>query len=109
MEDLLHRSIASQISLLRVQTAAMDTRTREVEGDPIPWTDDLLASVRELQWVMNAFFMMFAMFMVTMGRLGDIYGGQRTATVSTRSRQEKRRRVPKALTQKAWDDLGECA
>ncbi len=38
---------------------------------------DLLASVRQLQWVMNVFFMTLAMFMVTMGRLGDIYGRRR--------------------------------
>ncbi len=38
---------------------------------------DLLASVSELQWVMNVFFMALAMFMVTMGRLGDIYGRRR--------------------------------
>lgn len=35
---------------------------------------DLHASVDELQWVMNAFFLMLTVFMVTMGRLGDIYG-----------------------------------
>ncbi|MEM7445389.1 MAG: MFS transporter [Pseudomonadota bacterium] len=35
---------------------------------------DLQATVSQLQWVMNAFFMMLAMFMVTMGRVGDIYG-----------------------------------
>lgn len=35
---------------------------------------DLHATVDELQWVMNAFFLMLTVFMVTMGRLGDIYG-----------------------------------
>ena len=38
---------------------------------------DLHASVDELQWVMNAFFLMLTVFMVTMGRLGDIYGRRR--------------------------------
>jgi EmrB/QacA subfamily drug resistance transporter len=38
---------------------------------------DLLATVGQLQWMMNAFFMALAMFMVTMGRLGDIYGRRR--------------------------------
>ena len=38
---------------------------------------DLSATVDQLQWVMNVFFMMLAMFMVTMGRLGDIYGRRR--------------------------------
>ncbi|MGE5146180.1 MAG: MFS transporter [Candidatus Eiseniibacteriota bacterium] len=35
---------------------------------------ELHATVDELQWVMNAFFLMLTVFMVTMGRLGDIYG-----------------------------------
>lgn len=35
---------------------------------------DLHASVDDLQWVMNAFILMLMVFMVTMGRLGDIYG-----------------------------------
>jgi len=35
---------------------------------------DLHASVDQLQWVMNAFFLMLVVFMVTTGRLGDIYG-----------------------------------
>ncbi len=35
---------------------------------------DLHASVDQLQWVMNAFFLMLTVFMVTTGRLGDIYG-----------------------------------
>ncbi len=35
---------------------------------------ELHASVDQLQWVMNAFFLMLTVFMVTMGRLGDIYG-----------------------------------
>ena len=35
---------------------------------------ELHATVDELQWVMNAFFLMMTVFMVTMGRLGDIYG-----------------------------------
>lgn len=38
---------------------------------------DLHASVDQLQWVMNAFFLMLTVFMVTMGRLGDIYGRRR--------------------------------
>jgi MFS family permease len=38
---------------------------------------DLHASVDELQWVMNAFFLMLTVFMVTMGRLGDIFGRRR--------------------------------
>jgi MFS family permease len=38
---------------------------------------ELHASVDELQWVMNAFFLMLTVFMVTMGRLGDIYGRRR--------------------------------
>ena len=38
---------------------------------------DLHATVDELQWVMNAFFLMLTVFMVTMGRLGDIYGRRR--------------------------------
>ena len=33
---------------------------------------DLHASVDQLQWVMNAFFLMLTVFMVTTGRLGDI-------------------------------------
>ncbi|MEX3012023.1 MFS transporter [Hoeflea sp. TYP-13] len=35
---------------------------------------ELHASVDDLQWVMNAFILMMTVFMVTMGRLGDIYG-----------------------------------
>lgn len=35
---------------------------------------DLQADLRELRWVMNGFYIAIAMFMVTMGRLGDIYG-----------------------------------
>ncbi len=35
---------------------------------------ELGATVGELQWVMNGFFMMLTIFMVTMGRLGDVYG-----------------------------------
>lgn len=35
---------------------------------------DLGADLRELRWVMNGFYIAIAMFMVTMGRLGDIYG-----------------------------------
>lgn len=38
---------------------------------------DLHATVGQLQWVMNAFFLMLTVFMVTMGRLGDIYGRRR--------------------------------
>lgn len=38
---------------------------------------ELHATVGELQWVMNAFFLMLTAFMVTMGRLGDIYGRRR--------------------------------
>jgi len=38
---------------------------------------ELHASIDELQWVMNAFFLMLTVFMVTMGRLGDIYGRRR--------------------------------
>ena len=37
----------------------------------------LHATVDELQWVMNAFFLMLTIFMVTMGRVGDIYGRRR--------------------------------
>ncbi|MEM7121702.1 MAG: MFS transporter [Pseudomonadota bacterium] len=44
---------------------------------------DLLASVGQLQWVMNVFFMTLAMFMVTMGRLGDIYGRRRVLYIGT--------------------------
>ncbi len=44
---------------------------------------DLLASVSQLQWVMNVFFMGLAMFMVTMGRLGDIYGRRRVLYIGT--------------------------
>ena len=35
---------------------------------------DLDASVDDLQWIMNAFILMLTTFMVTTGRLGDIYG-----------------------------------
>jgi EmrB/QacA subfamily drug resistance transporter len=35
---------------------------------------DLHATVDQLQWVMNAFFLMLVVFMVTTGRIGDIYG-----------------------------------
>ena len=38
---------------------------------------DLHATVDELQMVMNAFFLMLTVFMVTMGRVGDIYGRRR--------------------------------
>ncbi len=38
---------------------------------------DLHATVGQLQWVMNTFFMMLTVFMVTMGRLGDVYGRRR--------------------------------
>ena len=38
---------------------------------------DLQASVGELQWMINGFILMLTMFMVTMGRLGDIYGRRR--------------------------------
>jgi EmrB/QacA subfamily drug resistance transporter len=38
---------------------------------------ELHTTVDELQWVMNAFFLMLTVFMVTMGRLGDIYGRRR--------------------------------
>ncbi len=38
---------------------------------------ELHATIDELQWVMNAFFLMLTVFMVTMGRLGDIYGRRR--------------------------------
>ncbi len=38
---------------------------------------DLHATVDQLQWVMNAFFLMLTVFMVTMGRLGDLYGRRR--------------------------------
>ena len=38
---------------------------------------ELNASVDQLQWVMNAFFLVMTIFMVTMGRLGDIYGRRR--------------------------------
>ncbi len=38
---------------------------------------DLLATVSQLQWVMSGFAMMLAMFMVTMGRVGDIFGRRR--------------------------------
>jgi EmrB/QacA subfamily drug resistance transporter len=38
---------------------------------------DLLATVSQLQWVMNVFFMALAMFMVTVGRVGDLYGRRR--------------------------------
>jgi len=44
---------------------------------------DLQATVSELQWVMNAFAMMLAMFVVTMGRLGDIYGRRLVLYVGT--------------------------
>ena len=44
---------------------------------------DLQASVSELQWIMNAFFMMLAIFMVTMGRLGDIYGRRLVLYIGT--------------------------
>ncbi len=35
---------------------------------------DLTASIGQLQWIMTGFLMMLSMFMVTMGRFGDIYG-----------------------------------
>ncbi|MCT8970476.1 MFS transporter [Microbaculum marinisediminis] len=35
---------------------------------------DLRTTNDQLQWVMNAFFLMLVVFMVTNGRLGDIYG-----------------------------------
>lgn len=35
---------------------------------------ELNATVDQLQWVMNSFFLMLTVFMVTMGRLGDIWG-----------------------------------
>ncbi len=35
---------------------------------------DLHATVDDLQWVMNSFILMLTVLMVTMGRLGDIYG-----------------------------------
>lgn len=38
---------------------------------------DLHATIDQLQWVMNGFFLMVTAFMVTMGRLGDIYGRRR--------------------------------
>ena len=38
---------------------------------------ELHASVDELQWVINAFFLMLTVFMVMMGRLGDIYARRR--------------------------------
>jgi EmrB/QacA subfamily drug resistance transporter len=38
---------------------------------------ELHATVGQLQWVMNAFFLVLTIFMVTMGRLGDIYGRRR--------------------------------
>lgn len=38
---------------------------------------ELYATVGELQWVMNAFFLMLTVFMVTAGRIGDIYGRRR--------------------------------
>jgi EmrB/QacA subfamily drug resistance transporter len=38
---------------------------------------DLHATVDQLQWVMNAFFLVLTVFMVTTGRLGDIYGRRR--------------------------------
>lgn len=38
----------------------------------------LHATVDELQWVMNAFFLMLTIFMVTMGRVGDISGRRRS-------------------------------
>jgi len=38
---------------------------------------ELHASVDALQWVMNAFFLMLTVFMVTAGRIGDIYGRRR--------------------------------
>ncbi|MEM7445722.1 MAG: MFS transporter [Pseudomonadota bacterium] len=44
---------------------------------------DLQATVNELQWVMNAFAMMLAMFVVTMGRLGDIYGRRMVLYIGT--------------------------
>ena len=42
---------------------------------------DLHTDVDQLQWVMNAFFLMLTVFMVTMGRLGDIYGRRRVLYV----------------------------
>lgn len=38
---------------------------------------DLNATFDELQWVMNGFVIMLTVFMVAMGRLGDIYGRRR--------------------------------
>jgi EmrB/QacA subfamily drug resistance transporter len=38
---------------------------------------ELHATVDQLQWVMNAFFLALTVFMVTMGRLTDIYGRRR--------------------------------
>jgi EmrB/QacA subfamily drug resistance transporter len=38
---------------------------------------DLHATMDQLQWVMNGFFLMLTVFMVTMGRIGDIYGRRR--------------------------------
>ncbi len=35
---------------------------------------DLNATVDQLQWMMNSFILMLTVFMVTMGRLGDIHG-----------------------------------
>lgn len=35
---------------------------------------ELHASIDELQWVKNAFFLMLTVFMVTMGRLGEVNG-----------------------------------
>lgn len=39
---------------------------------------ELHTTIDQLQWVMNAFFLMLTVFMVTMGRIGDLYGRRRT-------------------------------
>lgn len=44
---------------------------------------DLQASVGQLQWIMNSYIMMQTMFMVAMGRLGDIYGHRRVLYIGT--------------------------
>lgn len=60
---------------------------------------DLRADLRELRWVMIGFYTAIAMFMVTMGRIGDIHGRRQVLCIgvvllSFRARAEGRAKEP---------------
>lgn len=45
--------------------------------------DDLHASLADLEWVINAYLLIYAVFLVTAGRIGDIFGRKRFFVAGT--------------------------